>query len=78
MHGLGLTLDLVALLDQRFRMIIYLCLVALNKQQINWEEVTESFGKLGNRQLQASDDLSKIECNLPFLWQEKKMNKNKL
>jgi len=26
-----------------------LCLVALNKQQINWEEVKESTGKLENR-----------------------------
>jgi len=29
----------------------YLCLVASNKQQINWEEIKEATGKLGNGQL---------------------------
>jgi len=29
----------------------YLCLVASNKQQINWEKVKQATGKLENRQL---------------------------
>jgi len=29
----------------------YLCLMSSNKQQINWEEVKEATGKLGNGQL---------------------------
>jgi len=40
------------LLDKSHK-ILYddLCLVASNKQQINWEEVKESTGKLENGQL---------------------------
>jgi len=37
--------------NKKVRQVDYLCLVASNKQQINWDEVKEAIGKLGNRQL---------------------------